>query len=122
MITIVHASPTHVSQCGKPLFVQARALALTGGAGLLSEARRRTQNWHAPCPELLHSSSAHDVTGYPVFDRWIRGVRSWSIGGLGTILLVCVCVYERMRMCLLVCVQSPTRGGPVCAGPRRPHW
>ena len=52
-----------------------RALAAKGKAALLDEARRRCGAWAAPLPELLAATHAHDVTGYPVFDRPLDGTR-----------------------------------------------
>jgi 2-polyprenyl-6-methoxyphenol hydroxylase-like FAD-dependent oxidoreductase len=36
---------------------------------LLQEALRRTDGWHAPWAELLHSTRPCDVTGYPAYDK-----------------------------------------------------
>ena len=48
----------------------ARELSSRGGGALLAEARQRCSEWCSPAVHaLLAATRAHDVTGYPIYDR-----------------------------------------------------
>lgn len=47
---------------------EAKALSLKGAQALKEEACRRTA-WHSPVPEIVASTSAALISGYPVYDR-----------------------------------------------------
>ena len=48
----------------------ARELSSRGGGALLAEARQRCSAWCSPAVHaLLAATRAHDVTGYPIYDR-----------------------------------------------------
>ena len=49
----------------------ARELSSRGGGALLAEARQRCSAWCSPAVHaLLAATRAHDVTGYPIYDRF----------------------------------------------------
>lgn len=45
-------------------------LSLNGSEKLKEEACKRL-NWHAPIPDILNATAAHQISGYPVYDRSI---------------------------------------------------
>ena len=48
----------------------AREISSRGGGALLAEARQRCSEWCSPAVHaLLAATRAHDVTGYPIYDR-----------------------------------------------------
>lgn len=57
-----------------------------GPAAMKGEVLRRIGQWHDPIPEIIQSTQASDITGYPAYDRKILDVNALQNAGNATLI------------------------------------